>query len=78
MSVEQRLLMAMADEIADLRKRVAAMERREQTTNVLWLRDGVTAPSAVSGLIAVYGDTSDGDLKAKFGDGVTKVLAADT
>lgn len=78
MNVDVQLLIEMAAEIADLRRRVAAMERRETTTNVLWLKDGVTAPTAVSGLIAVYGDTADGDLKARFGDGVTKVVAADT
>lgn len=71
-------IVMLAEEIAKLRRRVEALEARESVHEVLWLRDGVTAPTAVSGLIAFYGDTSDGDLKAKFGDGVTKVVAADT
>lgn len=40
--------------------------------------DGRTAPGAQTGKILVYVDTADGDLKVKFGDGVTKVIAADT
>lgn len=42
------------------------------------LKDGVTAPSTVAGAAQIYVDAADGDLKVKFGDGVTKVLAADT
>ncbi len=44
----------------------------------LAITDGVTAPSAVSGYAVIYVDTSDGDLKVKFADGVTKTLAVDT
>jgi hypothetical protein len=40
--------------------------------------DGITAPGTVTGHAVIYVDTADGDLKVKFGDGVTKVLAADT
>ena len=40
--------------------------------------DGVTAPTALSGIAFIYVDSADGDLKVRFGDGVTKVLAADT
>lgn len=40
--------------------------------------DGMTAPAAVPGYAVIYVDTADGDLKVKFADGVTKVLAADS
>ena len=42
------------------------------------LTDGITAPSAIVGLAQIYVDTADGDLKCRFGDGVTKTLATDT
>lgn len=42
------------------------------------LKDGITAPGTNSGHAYIYVDTADGDLKVKFGDGVTKVIAADT
>lgn len=40
--------------------------------------DGITAPSATVGAATLYVDVADGDLKVKFGDGVTKVISADT
>jgi hypothetical protein len=40
--------------------------------------DGITAPATRAGWATIYVDTADGDLKVKFGDGTTKVLAADT
>lgn len=43
----------------------------------LALTDGVTAPTAVSGLAFIYVDTADGDLKVRFGDGVTKTITTD-
>lgn len=46
--------------------------------NALWIKDGVTAPTATSGFAALYVDSADGDLKVKFGDGVTKTIATDT
>lgn len=42
------------------------------------LIDGQTAPGTVAGQAQIYVDIADGDLKVKFGDGTTKVLAADT
>lgn len=71
-------LRMLAEEIARLRRRVEALEARESVHDVLWLRDGVTAPAAVAGLSALYNDVADGDLKTKFGDGVTKLIVADT
>jgi len=46
--------------------------------NQVALTDGVTAPTTVSGSAFLYVDTADGDLKVKFGDGVTKTIATDT
>jgi hypothetical protein len=66
------------DIIADLRRRVAALEAADGAPLYLVLRDGVTAPTAVTGLALIYVDTSDGDLKVKFGDGTTKTIVADT
>ena len=43
-----------------------------------WLVDGMTAPTTTTGYAVIYVDTADGDLKVKFADGVTQVLAADT
>jgi hypothetical protein len=42
------------------------------------ITDGMTAPSAATAKALIYVDEADGDLKVKFADGVTKVLAADT
>lgn len=42
------------------------------------LTDGVTAPGTVAGVAQLYVDTSDGDLKVKFGDGTVATVAADT
>lgn len=76
--LDEQALLALAEEIRLLRRRVEAMERRERAPGVVWLRDGVTAPTAVSGLAALYVDTADGDLKVRYGDAVTKVIVADT
>jgi hypothetical protein len=43
-----------------------------------WIKDGSTAPTATAGYAALYVDAADGDLKVKFGDGITKTLATDT
>ena|SRR3990167_1824737 len=42
------------------------------------LIDGITAPGTVAGQAQIYVDTADGDLKVKFGDGITKTLATDS
>lgn len=46
--------------------------------DILYLVDGVTAPTAIVGVAQIYVDIADGDLKVRFGDNVTKVLATDT
>jgi hypothetical protein len=38
----------------------------------------VTAPSTASGKASIYVDSSDGDLKIKFGDGTIKTIVTDT
>lgn len=42
------------------------------------LVDGVEAPDALPGFALIFVDEADGDLKVRFGDGVTKTLATDT
>lgn len=42
------------------------------------ITDGVTAPSAVSGVAQIYVDSSGGDLKIAFGDGTVKTIVTDT
>lgn len=49
-----------------------------RANGALWLKDGMAAPTATAAFAVIYVDTADGDLKVKFADGVTKVLAADT
>lgn len=44
----------------------------------LGLTDGVSAPAAISGFALLYVDSADGDLKVRFGDGVTKTIVVDT
>lgn len=41
------------------------------------ISDGITAPTNVAGKAMIYVDSADGDLKVKFADGVTKVIASD-
>jgi hypothetical protein len=55
-----------------------AFRIRRVHTQQLVLVDGITAPSTIGSHAVIYVDTADGDLKVKFADGVTKVLAADT
>lgn len=40
--------------------------------------DGITAPSTVAGFAYIYVDSSDGDLKIKFGDGTVKTITTDS
>lgn len=50
----------------------------QHNASQLGLVDGITAPGATVGYARLYVDTADGDLKVVFGDGVVKVVAADT
>lgn len=40
--------------------------------------DGLTAPSADPGYALSFVDTADGDIKVRFGDGITKVISTDS
>lgn len=51
---------------------------RQIMSPLIYLTDGVTAPSTLSGQAIIYVDTADGDLKIKFGDGTVKTIATDT
>ena len=44
----------------------------------LAIEDGITAPSTESGSAFIYVDSSDGDLKVKFGDGTVKTIVTDS
>lgn len=46
--------------------------------NQIAITDGITAPSTLSGFAQLYVDTSDGDLKVKFGDGTVKTIVVDS
>jgi len=47
-------------------------------TGSLRLVDGILAPSTVGGQASIYIDTTDGDLKVKFGDGTVKTIVTDS
>jgi hypothetical protein len=50
----------------------------DNTTGRIMVKDGITAPAVVVGEAQIYVDTSDGDLKVKFGDGTIKTIVVDT
>ena len=56
---------------------IAAFATSVATTQ-LHLTDGITAPTATVGLAKIFVDAADGDLKVIYGDGVLKVIVADT
>lgn len=56
----------------------AGIEAGEVHSQLLVLKDGVTAPSTFAGQAAIYVDTADGDLKIKFSDGTVKTIVTDT
>ena len=79
MSQLETLLEQMQREIDKLDRRIEKLEAAEYNrNNALYLLDGITAPSTASGWGIIYIDTSDGDLKIKFGDGTVTTIAADT
>lgn len=67
--------------LADTRRRIETLDTINYITspaNDIALVDGVSAPTAVSGLAFIYVDSADGDLKIRFGDGTTKTIVTDT
>jgi len=55
-----------------------ALGLTNQTIEKIYLKDGITAPATPTTGAVLYVDTSDGDLKVKFSDGFTAVVAADS
>ena len=75
----ERVLEQMQRQIDQQEKKIEALAASEYNRmNMLYLTDGLTAPSTASGWAIIYVDTSDGDLKVKFGDGTVTVIAAYT
>lgn len=71
-------LIAATDNTVDIGASGASRPRNVYAGTAFILADGVTAPGATVGSAKLYVDTSDGDLKVIFGDGVIKTLATDT
>ena len=46
--------------------------------SAFYIKDGITAPGAVTGYAGIYVDTSDGDLKVVFADGTVKTIVTDS
>ena len=75
----ETVLEQMLQQIDSLEKKIESLESAEYNrVNVLYLTDGMTAPSTASGWALLYVDTADGDLKVKFGDGHVETIAVDT
>jgi hypothetical protein len=74
---ELEFMRQLIDKLNRLEQRVNQLEGQEGES-IVSLRDGVTAPAASVGTAYIYVDTSDGDLKVRFGDNVTKTIAIDT
>jgi hypothetical protein len=79
MSQLEVLLEQMQRQIDQLDKRIESLEASEYNRmNLMYLTDGITAPSTASGWAILYVDTADGDLKVKFGDGHVETIAVDS
>lgn len=72
------LSQSIVNRIDKLEKTIAQLKNRDRAPDTLILRDGVTAPSAVTALALIYVDTADGDLKIRFSDGTIKTIVVDT
>lgn len=57
---------------------IATPEERLDVNGVIAITDGVSTPDASSGKAKIYVDSSDGDLKIRFGDGTIKTIVIDT
>jgi hypothetical protein len=73
----QDMLLDLSNQVGALKRQLAQVESRDEAPQLLYLVDGVTAPSTTS-LAQIYVDTADGDLKIKFADGTTKTIVTDT
>lgn len=71
---------------ADLQRQIDSLERRIVDLEVreeLWFKtvylvDGVSTPATETGWGIIYIDSSDGDLKIKFGNGFVATIVADS
>lgn len=76
----------MSDEFQFLQSQIDKLKRELEDLRIaennvfshIQLKDGITAPSTLTGWAYIYIDTADGDLKIKFGDGTVKTIATDT
>jgi len=66
------------DRLTALEDALAKLQTGERNIDYIVLRDGVSAPTAVTGLIFIYIDGTSGDLSVRYGDNVTHVIDADT
>ena len=73
----QDMLLDLSNQVGALKRQLAQIESRDEAPQLLYLVDGVTAPST-STLAQIYVDTADGDLKVKFSDGTVKTIVVDT
>ena len=74
----ERVLEQMQRQIDQQDKKIEALAASEYNRmNMLYLTDGLTAPSTASGWAIIYVDGADGSLKIKFGGGTTKTITTD-
>ena len=72
--------------IGDLQSQISSLQRQLEALktveanyfSTIKMVDGVTAPDTINNYCSIYVDTSDGDLKIKFGDGTVKTITTDT
>lgn len=64
------------DIIAKLVRRISRLESVRNDS--IAVKDGMTPPATIAGVAQFYVDTSDGDLKVKFGDGTIKTIVTDS
>jgi hypothetical protein len=66
------------DRLRALEEKVKKLESGERNIDYIVLRDGITPPTAISGLAYIYIDTTGGDLKIRYGDNFTPTIVADS
>jgi hypothetical protein len=57
---------------------VTTVTAKLQVNGGIAIVDGMTPPAAIAGYAQIYVDTTGGDLKVVFGDGVVKTIVVDT
>jgi len=74
--MEQEFVQALLARLRDVERRLERLENKTPDIESLALRDGVSAPAAVTGQVQLYVDVGDGELKALDGSGNTAVLSS--